>query len=400
MKKVSILSLHLGYGGIEKSIVALANILVSKYDVEIACIYRIQEKEAFEVDEGVKIRYLIDSDIAKRLEDFKILLFNGDFVKLFKKIWTDYFRKGKIISFFKDAFSGVFMYFKRSNAMKKYLKKCDSDIIISTRVFLNDLLSQYGKSTAVKIGWEHNHYHDNMKYAIDVVRSAKKLDYFVLVSNNLYNFYDEKLKEYGCKCCFIPNIIDKMPERVSKLDQKRLVSVGRLAKEKGYLDLLKIYNLLVKDYSDWHLDIVGDGPERQSLEEYISNHNLKDKVTLHGFQNRDYIDNLLHNSSLYIMTSYTESFGIVLIEAMSHGLPCLAFDSAEGACELISSGNDGYLIKNRNFQVMLEKIEDLIEKKDQRIRIGKAAYETSMNYTSSVVGKKWFKLMEESDNNE
>ena len=74
MKKVSILSLHLGYGGIEKSIVALANILVEKYQVEIACIYKLQEKEAFEIDKRVKIKYLINSNIAKRLENYKILL--------------------------------------------------------------------------------------------------------------------------------------------------------------------------------------------------------------------------------------------------------------------------------------------------------------------------------------
>ena len=67
--------------------------------------------------------------------------------------------------------------------MKKYLKRTDANIIISTRTFLNDLLGEYGPKSAVKIGWEHNHYHDNMKYAIDVIKSARRLDYFVLVSN-------------------------------------------------------------------------------------------------------------------------------------------------------------------------------------------------------------------------
>ena len=359
-KKVVILSLHLGYGGIEKSIAALANILVEKYDVEIACIYKHQPKPAFEISEKVKIKYLINSDIAKRVENYKILLSNKQFKKLFKKLYNDYFKKIKFLTFFKDLFSSITIYIKRTQTMKKYLRKTNANIIISTRTFLNELSSNYAPINTFKIGWEHNHYHDNMKYAIDVIRSVKKLDYFVLVSNNLYNFYNEKLKDTKCRCLFIPNILDKVPKETSKLTEERLISVGRLSKEKAQLDLLKIYNILVKDYPNWHLDIIGDGPERANLEEYIKNHNLKDKVTLHGFQNKDYIDNLLNKSSIYLMTSLTESFGIVLIEAMSHGLPCIAFSSAEGAQELINSGKDGYLIKNRNYEAYIKKIVLLI----------------------------------------
>ncbi len=398
-KKVVILSLHLGYGGIEKSIAALANILVEKYDVEIVCIYKLQPKPAFEISDKVKIKYLINSNIAKRVENYKILLSNKQFKKLFKKLYNDYFKKLKFLTFFKDLFSSITIYIKRTQTMKKYLRKTNANIIISTRTFLNELSSNYAPINTFKIGWEHNHYHDNMKYAIDVIRSVKKLDYFVLVSNNLYNFYNEKLKDTKCRCLFIPNILDKVPKETSKLTEERLISVGRLSKEKAQLDLLKIYNILVKDYPNWHLDIIGDGPERANLEEYIKNHNLKDKVTLHGFQNKDYIDNLLNKSSIYLMTSLTESFGIVLIEAMSHGLPCIAFSSAEGAQELINSGKDGYLIKNRNYEAYIKKIEDLIEKKEERIKIGKEAYKTSQNYTSDKVSQKWFDLLEKSDKN-
>ena len=119
MKKVSILSLHLGYGGIEKSIVALANILVEKYQVEIACIYKLQKKEAFELDKRVKVKYLIKNDIAKRVENYKVLLSKKQFKKLFSKLWEDYFKKLRFISFLKDTFSSFFTYFNRSIVMKK-----------------------------------------------------------------------------------------------------------------------------------------------------------------------------------------------------------------------------------------------------------------------------------------
>ena len=145
------------------------------------------------------------------------------------------------------------------------------------------------------------------------------------------------------------------------------------------------------------MDIVGDGSERATLEAYIKKNHLEDKVTLHGFQGKNYIDKLLHTSSVYLMSSYTESFGIVLIEAMSHGVPCIAFDSAEGAREIINSGENGYLIKNRNFDVMIQKIVDLMEHEEERIRLGKMARESVKKYTSSIVGEEWFTLIEESD---
>ena len=94
------------------------------------------------------------------------------------------------------------------------------------------------------------------------------------------------------------------------------------------------------------------------------------------------------------MTSLTESFGIVLLEAMSHGIPCIAFSSAEGAREIITSGKNGYLIKNRNYSAMIQKIEDLMTKEDIRKEMGKEARESVQQYTKEVVQEDWYRLLE------
>lgn len=394
MKKIAILSLHLGYGGVEKSIVALANILCEKYKVEIICIYKLYDKPAFSIDERVKITYLIDSDLPVRVASYKTLLFHGHFIKLTKKLTTDYFAKLKFLSFIKDSVSGLFMYPKRYSVMKKAITESDADIMISTRTFLNEWLSVFANTDIVKIGWEHNHHHNNEKYAIDVIRSSKNLDYFVLVSKDLKKFYTAKLRKYKCKCVYIPNMLDNIPKRLAPLEAPRIISVGRLSEEKGQLDLLKIFNQLSKKHKKWHLDIIGDGPEKERLEEYIKAKKLQEKVTLHGFRSKEYIDKMLHQSSLYVMTSYTESFGIVLLEAMSHGIPCLAFSSAEGAREIISSGKNGYLIKNRNKNAMVKKIEDLMKKEDIRKKLGKEARKSIKQYTKEVVQEDWYNLLE------
>ena len=80
------------------------------------------------------------------------------------------------------------------------------------------------------------------------------------------------------------------------------------------------------------------------LKSFILDNNLDDCVTLHGFKGKEDLNKLLSDASIYLMCSYTESFGIVLLEAMSFGIPCLAFDSAEGAREVIEDGKNGFLI--------------------------------------------------------
>ena len=379
MKKVSILSLHLGYGGIEKCIVNLANTLCERYEVEIASCYRLYDNSAFDLDPRVKVKYL-NKDLKPNKEALK---------NAFK-------RKNPIHIVKESIYSIKVLHYRRKN-MIQYIKNKKCDVMISTRDLFNYWLSGYGQDGVLKIGWEHNHFHENYKYANHVSNSAKRLDFLVLVSQELQKFYSSRMSNSNCMCIYIPNSIDRIPKNTASLKNHRLVSIGRLSKEKGYMDLLKIYNRLVKKHPTWTLDIIGDGAEREKLEAYIKKHHLEEKVTLHGFQGRDYIDKILHESSIYLMTSYTESFGIVLIEAMSHGVPCIAFDSAEGAREIITSGRNGYLIKNRNFDAMISKIEDLIKKEEIRKEIGKEARESIKKYSNDVVGKEWFTLIEESD---
>mgnify|MGYP003290455353 CR=1 FL=1 len=375
MKKISILSLHLGYGGIEKCVSALANLLSDKYEIEIACSYKLYDNSVFELDDKVKVKYLTN-------------------VKPNHKELRDAIKRKNIFKIIKELIKGINVLRLRRKTMIKYIKNTDSDIVISTRDIFDDWLGEYGSDDIVKIGWEHNHYHDNLKYAREIIRACSKLDYLVLVSKNLEDFYKKQLIKSKCKCIYIPNVLDNIPDKPAPLKEKRLISVGRLSPEKGFDELLVIFNKIVKNNPDWCLDIIGDGKEKSKLEKYIKEHKLEDKVTLHGFRNKDYIDKMLQKSSIYLMTSHTESFGIVLIEAMSHGLPCIAFSSAEGARELIDSGRNGYLINNRNFEAYIKKVEDLMYDQKTRKAIGNEGRQSIKKYEGKEVVKDWYNLIE------
>ncbi len=109
-----------------------------------------------------------------------------------KKEWRESLRKVRPITFVKESFKSFKILHLRRKEVINYVKETDSDVIISTRVLFNELVGLYAKDNVLKIGWEHNHYHNDMKYAMDVAASAKKLDYFILVSKDLQKFYRRK----------------------------------------------------------------------------------------------------------------------------------------------------------------------------------------------------------------
>ena len=134
--------------------------------------------------------------------------------------------------------------------------------------------------------------------------------------------------------------------------------------------------------------------EKNNLLDLAKELKLGDKVIFHGYQNKEYINELLQDSSIYVMTSYTESFGLVLIEAMSYGIPCISYTSAQGANEIISDGIDGYLIENRNEDEMIDKISTLISDEKLRKKLGKNAKVNSRNFSGDNVLKKWTKIID------
>ena len=373
MKRITILALHLGYGGIEKCISTLANTLCKNYQVNVISTYKLYEKPSFPIDDRVKITYLIP-DLSPSKNEF-----------------IDSVKHLKFIKGFQLGITNLKVLYLKKKKMIEAIKNCDSDVIISTRDIHNDWLGKYGDPNILKIGWEHNHHNNDKKYINKIIKSVSKLDYFVLVSKELEEFYRQKVK---CKTVYIPNTLDYYPKKVSDLEEKRIISVGRLSEEKGYLDLIDVFSLVHQVYPDWKLDIIGDGNQKENIQKKIEEYGLKDFIILHGFQNKEYINQLLQKSSVYVMCSYTESFGIVLLEAFSFGIPCVAFDSARGATEIISNNWDGYLIKDRNKEAMAKKVCELISNPNRRIIMGANGIKKANQYSMDEIRKYWIQIIE------
>lgn len=368
------LALHLGYGGAERAITSEANFLVEKYDVEIVCAYKLYEQPVFQTDERVNVRYLSET------------------VKPNKDELKQAVKSRKLMAILREGFKSLRVLYYRRAAMKKAIKETDADIIISTRYLYNDILGKYHKAGAVTIAQEHNHHNGDEKYIKKMIRSLQNLDYFMPVSQELTKFYAERLKRVQCK--YIPHSLEYIPETISELEEPNIISIGRLSKEKGFIDLIHVFSKVVQEYPHWKLHIVGEGDERHMIETAIKEHQLENSVVLHGYQGKEYINKLLEKSAIYVMTSFTESFGIVLIEAQSFGIPCVAYDSARGALEIIENQKNGYLIADRNQNAMYEKIKQLIETPSLRRELGSKGRENSLQYATDNIKKQWFEFID------
>lgn len=373
MKKITFLVLHLGYGGVERTIVNQANILSQNYKVEIISTYKILDKPALKLNKKVKVKYLI-KETPNREE------------------WKNSFKRGNIFKFIKESFLALKILFYRKTKMIKEIKKIKEGIIISSRLLYTKLLSKHGHSQVIKIAEEHCHHNNNIIYLAKLYKSCQNIDYLLPSSRALTNDYEKLFINTKTKVIYIPLFLDYIPFKKSKLDNYNLVAIGRLEKEKGFFDLINIFNKLNQKDNRFNLKIIGDGSLKKSLKDKVNSFGLEDKIEVMGYQNNKVINEILRNTSLYIMTSFEESFGLALLEAMSFGIPCLAFDSAQGALEIIENNKNGFLIEDRNHDKMVERILSYFKNDKQLLKEG--ALEKANYYTKKNVEPQWFEFIE------
>ena len=373
--KVTIYALHLGYGGVEKNICEKANILSNIYDVEIISLYKLYDKPAFIVSPKVKIKYL--TNVKPNRNEFKNAV-----------------KSKNIKSILKEGFYAVKVLYLKNSLITKSMIECNSKIIISTRVDFSLKLIKNNEYHNIKIAEEHIYHNNNSKYIKKLGLILKYVDYLMPSSDYLTDYYKSIYSKYDYKIK-----TNKMPiegsNKLCDLKKKNIISVGRLSKEKGFADLIEIFSNIESE--DWTLTIVGDGDEKENLEALIKDNNLEGKVILTGFLNKEELYKLYENSSLYVMTSFEESFGLVLVEASSFGLPLIAFDSAIGAKEIIQE--NGILVSNRDKSVMIKKIKKLMNDISERKLYQKKSLEIYKSYDYNTLKENIISFYQDITNN-
>ena len=184
----------------------------------------------------------------------------------------------------------------------------------------------------------------------------------------------------------IPNIVQlNITGGYCDYNSCHIIFVGRFFYQKGIDSLIEIWKIVYQRHPDWHLDMYGEGDMKENYQKVID----KMHINIHIHKPEPTIFKRYCECSMLLLTSVYEPFGLVLPEAMSCGLPVVAFDCPYGPAEIITNGVDGFLIKDRDIVNFSNRVCQLIEDKNLRIQMGQAAIKSSQRYRADIIMPQW-----------
>lgn len=304
-------------------------------------------------------------------------------------------------------FKKMLAYRKKQSVYKQkltsYLLEVKPDITVSAVRreinFINDIPD--GSRKIGEIHFEKNFYRNfnrrflpefinrwiTNKWQGALIKELARLDKFVALTEedaSSWNTLSNKV--------VIPNPLSKFPEVQSNLKNKIVISVGRYDYVKGFDMLIDAWSLVNKRHSDWKLKIVGPG-ERTLYQEQVKRLGLEQCVCCNGPSNHIYEE--MAESSLYVLSSRSEGFGLVLIEAMAVGLPCVAFSCSAGPRSIICDHCTGFLVEKDNIRKLAEGICYMIEHDEKRRQYATQGKIYSNSYRMDIIMQKWILLFKE-----
>lgn len=282
------------------------------------------------------------------------------------------------------------------SALVKELKKGQYDVIIGVHAPLAARLATLRPHlcNTKLVGWIHNSFEalfsDTSLYiGVDrkrhYVYQFQKLDDVIVLCNHdaeIYQKYDSHFRP-----TVIYNPLTLIPGKMSEGNSRRFLAVGRFSHQhKGFDLLIEAFHIFAQQNNDWKLDIVGEGVEEELYRSLIQKYSLENKVFIHPFTNN--IQKYYSQAQVYILSSRWEGFGLVLVEAMAHGLPIVSSDLPTSK-EIM--GDFGLYFKNGDIRELAQRLNeatqlDWEEKSKEAIRIAN-------RFEIKKIVEKWKKIL-------
>ena len=294
------------------------------------------------------------------------------------------------------------------NRIKRVVDDIAPDIIVCVKLVFSPVLTDL-KGDLPLVVESHTLCHSEKMDEVGILRrlyirslkrNIRKADAVVALTEGDADDW----KAYNDNVHVIPNVVhlndqgDDQGDRSLILFQEKdikrpvpLIYVGRFSKQKDIDSLLRIWEIIHLQYPDWQLDIYGEG----ELKEHYLSIIHKMNANINVYEPTADIMEVYREHSILLLTSLYEPFGLVLPEAMSCGLPVVAFDCPFGPADIITDGVDGYLIEDRDVELFAQRVGQLISDYDLRVKMGKAGIASSKRYQASRIMPQWIQLFEQ-----
>lgn len=253
--------------------------------------------------------------------------------------------------------NAIFNNIKRVKAFRKEIKKEHFDAVVcfGTSTELIAILARGFKKYKVIGAERSNPFNASVSvWSKNKNRLAKKCDGFIFQTAGSSKYYDESVRKKGT---VIQNGIDVEKFKQAEIpfeEKKGFCAVGRINKSKCFDELIEIFSNILEEYPNETLDIFGDGPEREKLENRVKENGLQNNILFRGKSKE--IINEYAKHKFFIMTSKTEGFPNVLMEALASGCVCVSSNCDFGPSEMVIDGENGFLVKTHDKERFIEVI--------------------------------------------
>lgn len=263
-------------------------------------------------------------------------------------------------------------------------------ILVTTRPGLNLLAARHATAGVVRVAQEHmNHGTYRPDVRRRVVAEYPAFDAVAVLTERDRAEYARLLP--GTEVVRIPNAVHTLDQAPAEPGRSTIaLAAGRLAPQKGFDLLIDAWAGLVAEHPDWQLRIYGSGEDRAELRERIEEHHLYNHVLLMGHTAE--LDKELAKAALYVLSSRFEGLPMVMIEAMSHGLPVVAFDCPTGPADVLTDGTNGLLVPPQDVEALSGALERVMDDPGLRSRFGETAALAATAYGPDQVHPHWARL--------
>jgi glycosyltransferase involved in cell wall biosynthesis len=380
-----------GRGGISRTVINLANHLIESFDVQLIGLLRARNETVFDIDSRIDVRHVMDirpygPDGQRRDLEQGGVDEHGE--KVSRKIIFGRQEPSAIAPLDERHWASS------DEPLIETVQQTTADVVIGTTPGLNRFAGQFAPPGVAKVGQDHLNFPMRTGAAKqrEFVRTTiAALDAFVPLTRADERDYRAMVDD-ATEITAIPNSLSwPAASEPPPLVNKVVVAAGRFVPQKAFDRLIEAYAPLSASRPDWRLDIYGTGATKPKLRELIDELGVGSNVALPGYS-RD-ISSVLAQSSIYALSSRFEGFPMVLLEAMSVGLPMVAYDCPRGPAETVRDGVNGRLVPNGDQAAFTTALEQLMDSPRLRQQMGAAALADAAAYEMPSIVDRWTELL-------